>query len=187
MVMEKVDVATTLLREKVKDSLRRMTTLLGGDRTVSARPQTGPAPKPEARRTVAPLVGKPLQGWTRLDQLSIAPNQPPPAQIRFPDGSACEVRYWKHVLSEVARFLVEKGAFSPQDCPIKLRPSSKRFLLHTDARHPNGKSFFMPVQIGQMWVETHADARLLQQQALLLIERAGFNPSAFAVFYTSAA
>lgn len=174
MVLDKLDGGTALPREKVKDSLRRMATLLSGD--VGAQ-----AVIPSAPPSSAPTAPTPRAGWTALDKLVVTPRQNAPAQIRWPDGTSRPLKAWKYLLVEVAACLVSTGALGPQHCPIRTRPANKRFLVHTDARHPTGKPFTMPVQVGSLWVETHASATNLYQQALFLIRHARKSPSSFHV------
>jgi hypothetical protein len=172
MVLDKLDGGTALPREKVKDSLRRMATLLSGD--VGAQAVIPSAPQPSTSPTSK-------AGWTALDKLVVGPNQSAPADIRWPDGTTRPLKAWKDLLVEVAAYLVSTGALGPQHCPVQKRPSAKRYLVHTDAQHPNGKPFFAPVRLDGMWVETHASAEHLHQLALFLIRHVGKSPSSFQV------
>lgn len=174
LILEKLEGGPAVPREKVKDSLGRMATVLGGHAGVPSA-----VPPVPIRPTVA--TPPPHVGWSPLDQFTVSPNQSHPNQIRLPNGTIRPLNAWKYLLVEVVRYLIDAGALGPQHCPVQMRPSNKRFLVHTSAKHPNGKPFFAPVQIASLWVETHASAKNLHHHALFLIQRAGESPTSFQV------
>ena len=174
-----------LTKEKVKDSLRRAATLLSGN--VVASPAARSSPRQSAAERPAPVyksstAPQPAAGWTALDRLEVSSRQAHPAQLRLPDGTTHPLNAWNSLLIEVTRYLIRTQALGPQHCPVSTRPSNKRFLVHTDALHPNGKRFFAPVQVDGLWLETHASAKDLHKRALFLIGWARLSPGSFLAF-----
>ena len=174
-----------MTKEKVKDSLRRAATLLSGN--VVTSPATPSSPRPSAADRPAPVyksstAPQPAAGWTALDRLEVSLGQAHPTQLRLPDGTTRPLNAWNSLLAEVARYLIRTQALGPQHCPVSTRPSNKRFLVHTDPQHPDGKPFTAPVQIDNLWLETNANAKDLHKRALFLIGWARLSPGSFQAF-----
>ena len=60
-------------------------------------------------------------------------------------------------LLETAEELIAAGRLSRARCPVVIGPRSKRYLIHSKPKHPNGKKFFRPKELSNgLWLETNA-------------------------------
>lgn len=134
-------------------------------------------PAPNSRQEVVGLSkGQDQYGWIPLTSLEVEKGQKPPASIKFPDSRTGSLKNWAELLESVAKYLVETGKISAKDCPISTE-RSKRYLLHTEAVHPNGKNFVGKREIGELYLTTNHSSHDLHENACWLLEKFGVNPS----------
>lgn len=158
-----VDTPNTVLRR-----------LLGLDKPTK---RASPTPKLESSISAGPMTG-----LVPLEQLPVRCHALPPKRLRLPNGQERGLQWWKSLLVEVARYLVQTGKLGPNHCPIQRPPRRERYLIHTQRRHPSGRDFFEPVDVGSgLWLETHASAPLLYRQAKFLLRRFGEDLSEYLV------
>lgn len=118
---------------------------------------------------------RPLDGWlVPLTDLTVEQH---PTQIVFPDGTTADLGARKSLMVEVARWLLEAGHLSADDCPITL--SSKRHLLAQDAVHPTMRGFVSGQRVGGLHLETNFNSRRILSNTDILIEAAGQNAGDF--------
>ena len=78
-------------------------------------------------------------GWIPLSQITDFDGNRPPSAIRFHRGEVTSVKWWVHVLSEVAEWLCQEGKLTHRECPIEV--GSTRNLVSTSPVHRNGGPF----------------------------------------------
>jgi hypothetical protein len=105
-----------------------------------------------------------------------------PKKLRLPTGEERELGSWGSLLVEVAQHLVRIGKLTPERCPIQYPGASKRYLVHTQARHPSGKNFFQPSEVGAgLSVETGENCPDLVNRTRFLLEHFGEDASQYGV------
>lgn len=185
LILEKLGGSHAPSQDRIEESLRRIATLLGGDTGVPApavlpaRPQQLNISERVVQRPLDSLSSRQPSGWIPLDRLAVGAHQPPPRQLRLPDGTVRELKFWRELLIEVGRYLVRIGALTAQRCPIST--SGVRFLVHTEPRHQRGNPFRAGARVGDLWLETHYSAQLTHTYTLLLVRRVGLDPGSFEV------
>ncbi len=140
--------------------------------------ETQPTPIPPQTATVSQtVVNEPEPGWVALSEFD--PSTARPAMMRFPDGADAPISTWYEILTLSANWLWENGHLSIEQCPISMGPNSRRCLVSATPEHPNGKSFYSPVKIGPLYVETNVSSRSALKHANLLIDRLHLDPAQF--------
>ena len=115
--------------------------------------------------------------WELLTSLKVEKGQKPPAFIKFSNSSPKPVKNWADLFTIVADYLVETGKILTRDCPIS-KGISKRYLLHTEPIHPDGKEFLYKRKLGNgLWLLTHGSSHTRYENACWLLENFGVNPS----------
>ena len=135
--------------------------------------------------TVNPVIHPPPvappqnpDAWQPLPEFN-AQASPRPAELLFPDNSTAPINYWKSIVVEVTRWLVNNNILRPHHCPI---PSSSRgYIVSATPVHPTGNQFHGKEQVGSLFVDTHANASGHIRKTLRVIERVGQDPSQFKV------
>lgn len=122
----------------------------------------------------------PAGGVTLLD-LDPPPNTRGPASIRFPNGEERRLGQWNKLLLEVAKYLRDQGLLAKLSLPVKV-PGASRLLISDKKVHPNGRDFFLPIDLGNgLWLETHASALNLTNQARHLVKACGEDPRQYVI------
>ena len=118
-----------------------------------------------------------------LDTFEAKAKAPPPKRLFLPDDQQRNLHRWKDLLVEIANYLADTKRLSSRDCPVKLPRAYTRYLVHTKAVHPSGKSFFAPRKLDDhgLHLETNASPPVLHEQALFLIDHCGEEPSRYGV------
>ena len=154
----------------------------GAQPTPAAEPILEDAPQPAAKsaaveETQAP--GPPGPGWVALSGYDPPTRTPPPAAIRFWDGSERTLRYWVEMVTFVAEKLYADGRLTAADMPIASGP--KRHIVHTEPVHPTHKTF---AQGGEriegtppLHVDTWLDAADCRGNARKLLQHCGVDPA----------
>ena len=116
--------------------------------------------------------------WEPLTSLVIKTRKPPAnTNIKLPDSSTKPLKHWTDLFAFVAEYLVKTGKISVRNCPVS-KGKSKRYLLHTEPIHPNGKEFLFKREIGDgLWLFTQFDRDKTHENACWLLENFGVDPS----------
>ena len=113
-----------------------------------------------------------IPGWTPISDVRPVGGAKAPSAIRFPGGEEKQIRYWNGVLVEVAEWMSRTGVLTVEKCPIGR--GYERHIIHSEARHPNGKDFFQPRQIASgLFVEAHVSAAKAVEDARFLMNHLG--------------
>ena len=101
----------------------------------------------------------------------------PPSAIRFPDGSARDIRYWWQLAAFTAEWLWSKGRLTADHIPCGLTKGT--YILNTEAVHPSGKPFLNPRTINGMpfAIEAHGSKIQSVAKTKFLMERCDVNPA----------
>ena len=142
--------------------------------------QPSPVVEPPVIRSVSAVPIANGGGWQPLSEFKPEVGKVP-SELLLPDNTTAQIRNWKSVIVEVAKWLVDKNLLGPSLCPIQFSSSRSRYVVHTTPTHPNGKSFFAHAQVGSLHIETHANSEIAIRKAQLIIETAGRDPSHFKV------
>ncbi len=152
----------------------------------NAAPLAVPVPQPEA--TPVPVATTPIAttapahegNWKTLTQFEPVKRSKPPPQIRFPDGSTTEIRYWGNIPAEVVRWLAHQGKLDETSIPVQ---SGKRYILSGSPVHPNGADFIADMKAGQFYLEGNYSSSYHVKNATIIIEKAGIEvtPEQFSV------
>ena len=144
--------------------------------------------QPETRRIPTddtqpePVIPVPENGeWLPLSEFKPKGGDKPPAEILFPDNTTAPIKNWRSVTEEAAKWLVHKNLLRTAHCPIQFSSSRSRYVANTAPIHPSGKHFFAQVQVGSIFIETHANASQGIRKAMLIIKSVGQDPSQFKV------
>ncbi len=125
--------------------------------------------------------------WQPLSELAPQRGSRHPVRVRFPDGSDVEVKAWKFLLVEVARWLINNNHLKTSHCPILCRPKGKTHLaVSTKSVHLSGKKFSEPNLIGPFYVETHGGCRYVSTACQTVIKHVGQDPTQFKVRFSPA-
>ena len=116
--------------------------------------------------------------WEPLTSLVIKTKKPPAnTNIKLPDSRTKPLKHWTDMFAFVAEYLVKTGKISVRNCPVS-KGKSKRYLLHTEPIHPDGKEFLFKREIGNgLWLFTQFDRNKTHENACWLLENFGVNPS----------
>lgn len=133
--------------------------------------------QPERGPLLAAEAANPISlGWAGIEVVKAGGGAKAPVEIKFPNGGVRPVRFWNQVLIEVAEWLSRDGILTAQKCPIGR--GYDRYIVHTEARHPNGKDFFQPRKLSTgIFVEVHVSAAKAIDDARLLMDRLGQGAS----------
>ena len=103
-----------------------------------------------------------------------------PAEVRFPDGSTSEIKYWADIPAAAVRWLSHHYKLDETQIPVQI---GKRYILSGSPVHPTGEKFKVRRQAGQFYVEGCYDRFNNVKHAKVLIERAGkgVTPEQFSV------
>lgn len=140
---------------------------------VLAEPPTPtPAPTPVSGPPVSPSTDE----WTSLVDLRPGTGKNAPSTIRLPDREERQIKNWTHVLLEVAAWLSRTGRLTRDMCPLRL--GKIRYIVHTEARHSNGKEFIALRQLPNgMFLEANYNANNSAENARFLLTRCNQAPA----------
>ena len=150
------------------------------------RPEIAPEPivkvahtssgEPEPVTKPAPTVN-PGKGWTRLTEFAVVPRTKAPPFIRFSDHEEKEVKNWRLLFVEVARWLVREGILNRQICPV-IGARKGTFYAHTESFHDDRTPFRAPYEVGNgIFVPAHGSGAAMVDRSRRLLERVGQDPS----------
>ncbi|MCY4651527.1 MAG: type I restriction enzyme HsdR N-terminal domain-containing protein, partial [Dehalococcoidia bacterium] len=102
-------------------------------------------PNPLAEEPVVQPTHTPLEpdreDWQPLSNFNPVRGSDRPTEIQFPDNSSTQIKYWRSIIVEATRWLVNNNLLVPDHCPIQLPSAYSRYLVDTNPTHPSGKSF----------------------------------------------
>lgn len=130
---------------------------------MTGRGQDAPPAKPGERLAV------------KLDELTYKPGDDPPMQLLDEAGNWKDIPSWTGVLTAVAEWLVDGKFITEQDCSVKI--DNKRYLLHVEPVHPDGKKFASYHQVGGIYVNTKHNKWTAIRRAVELVKSFGQDPS----------
>jgi hypothetical protein len=124
-----------------------------------------------------------ISSATSLDAFRPNSGDSPPAFLQIPGGEERAIRNWKDLLLQVVRWLCESGKLTDADCPVRQERATKRFLVSSSPTHIDGGPFREPAQPCKgIFVETHAGARVLTEQAAFLLRHFQVDPKTFSIY-----
>ena len=110
-----------------------------------------------------------------------------PSHMSFDDAAERAVTSWGKVYLESARYVVDKGLASPNDCPVVLARTKtvKKCAMHTSPIHPNGKGFYAPVKVRDgIWLDNGLGSNPARKDySIRMLERFGVDPMTVHVEY----
>ncbi len=152
-----------------------------GSLEVGEPPVVAQAASPTAMEAEVGSIRVTNEPWRPIASLNPGKGRKPPIQIRFPDDSIAKTPYWKSVLIENVRWLIESGKLSADRLPLKL-PNSQ---LISDSRFdPVGKQMKRPVALGPYFLETNFSGSACVRNSILAIQHAGQDPAHFKVRFS---
>ncbi len=98
------------------------------------------------------------------------------ASIKFPNSNPTSIKTWPDLLGSVVQYLVETGKLSERDCPIQ-KGRSKRYLVHTEPFHSDGKEFVRKQQVGNLWLYTYLIPEEIHSRVVWLLQHFGVDPA----------
>ena len=112
-----------------------------------------------------------------LVNFDVAPGSRAPRFLHLPGGAGLVLSTWKDLLTDLAETLIDEGKLTRVDCPVIYPRARTRYLIAETPSHAKGP-FIEPTHLmnGDYWVETHATAAMLTEQAKFLVQR--FDPEA---------
>ena len=95
------------------------------------------------------------------------------------DGEQFSAKYANEILFHTVEWLIRKNHIHRSACPILPGPLSKRrYLIHSEPKHPNGKDFLMPKRLSNdLYVEVHYSGKQGTELARSLLSRYGYPPN----------
>lgn len=128
------------------------------------------------------MVGNDQAGgnWYPLD--GVMPRDRQPTGIRFGDGNTKPVKYWYHLLKEVALHLISTGSLNPGMAPVSFRGRGNyrgyRYLINTSPLYEDGKPFERKKRLAPgLWYDSNGGADGIPPKSVGLMEAVGADPS----------
>lgn len=141
-----------------------------------------PRPHPEVSRVEPatierPTEGRPLDGVYALSDRSLDPvvsGKQRPTFVVDHRGVSHPVRSWADFYRTAINALIDDGKITPNDCPIKFRPTRSKCLINSNPNHPNGRRFKKVVELrGGLFLEGDFGAVDFIRNLRVLLEHAG--------------
>ena len=131
--------------------------------------------KPDAGKNGAEHVGirQEESVWGKLSVLNPARGSKP-KEFKTPQGFVL-ITSWKQVLPLLVKWLTEHHYLDRMSFPIVLSNSPKSALVAKTPVHPDGRKMGVPVQVGNLWVETRHGAPETAKHARNLMKVAGVS------------
>ena len=141
---------------------------LASQRTATPAPQPAPAESPSS-------VQRPNRG-TPLDEFN-PKGKSLPVALLFQDGTEKNIDNWYKIQTSVVEWLVGTGRLTKADCPIRTPRGS--FLVGTSPfKDDDEKSRLRtPQQIGNLFIDSHADSSRHVKNAIKILRARGVDPS----------
>ena len=152
-----------------------------GSLEVGEPPVVAQAASPTEMEAAVGSIRVTNEPWQPIASLNPGKGRKPPIQIRFPDDSIAKTPYWKSVLIENVRWLIESGKLSADRLPLKLRNSQ---LISDSKVDPLGKPMKRPVALGPYFIETNFSGSACVRNSILAIQHAGQDPTEFKVRFS---
>ena len=79
------------------------------------------------------------------------------------------------ILINTANWLIDKGHLTPSDCPLKVSPQAKNYLINSTPIHSTGKKFSRKKKLkNSLYIESHS--KRAERYAKRLLEKYGYDP-----------
>ncbi len=121
------------------------------------------------------------QGWQPLSALNPPKDGSRPISISFPDNSTVSIKYWRDIMIEVVRWLIDNNILNTSHSPIRPTSRGPRYSVSTKPIHSNNKSFTAPYTIGTFYLETHESGLIIVSKVEHIIQHFGQDPAQFKV------
>ncbi len=119
--------------------------------------------------------------WHRFTDTGYAKGRKP-VELQLPDNTRTALKGWFSLLVGTTRWLSANGHLTSAHCPIMPKGAgAKRYIVHTEPTHSDGKEFTKPVKVNGLFVNTHPQVGFHFGYAKTVIERVGQDPSQFRV------
>lgn len=112
---------------------------------------------PNTPSPVQPFIDPPPAtpaGGSWVDVFTYTPENrgsPSPTTIRFPGGNERPLQSWRHVLREVAEWLIRTGQLTADRCPAMRGTTT--CVVNTTSQHTSGRDFTLPRQLSNgLWL-----------------------------------
>lgn len=119
------------------------------------------------------VPGYSRSGSSTLGSFVVHAGDRPPKKLIDPANGEHNIKKWKDILTVVVEWLTHNNLLTKQECPISLPRAHFRYVVAASPKHQRGDSFREPVQVNDIWVETHASAHDLVYLANFLVEKLG--------------
>ena len=115
-------------------------------------------------------------GWVSLADLQAMEGTKPP-EIRLPDGTKKQLKYWYQILAETAEWLTHTGQLTADRCPI--RNNGRVSIVHTEPRHESGGEFLNPQRLSNgLFLNKHGNRKTLLDYTKFLLTHCNQDPAA---------
>ena len=117
--------------------------------------------------------------WRSLAQWKVVGDKPP-SEIRFPDGTTAQLKYWADIPTATVRWLYDQDRLDEAQIPVQ---SGQRYILSGSPVHSTGNGFKLPRQVGNFYVECNYNKVSNVRNANTIIEQTGkgVTPEQFSV------
>lgn len=88
-------------------------------------------------------------------------------------GEVIEVDSVRDLYEKALRLVVKGGKRDAVRALLPYKTSSQRYLIAEKPKHPNGKSFVVPVEHGGLYMEAHKSYRIAVRQLTDFLSRVG--------------
>ena len=147
--------------------------IMGMAEVVPAAPIITPSP-------VQPFVDPPpatLAGGDWVDVSTYTPERlgsPKPTAIRFPGENERTLQSWRHVLREVAEWLIRTGQLTADKCPVVRGTTA--CAVNTTGQHTNNRLFSSPHQLSNgLYLEQRRGNLEISESTKFLLRRFGVD------------
>ena len=145
-----------------------------------SEPQSGiPTTAAPAQPTIQPTPSAPDGGWITLKDLDPESSEQPPQKLRLPSGDEKPIKYWRHLLIEVAEWLIDEKALTPDKCPITVGRRPGFCTINREPKHLNGNGFngkYKYLSNG-IYLDVNFDAPHHVSHSIAITEHLGKDPA----------
>ena len=108
-----------------------------------------------------------------------ATKNPKRMQIR---SESYELGHQYEILINTANWLINKGHLKPSDCPIKVSPQAKNYLINSTPIHSTCKKFSREKKLKNgLYIESYSNRA--ERYAKRLLEKYGYDPVILQIKY----
>lgn len=127
-----------------------------GKMTIAETPLVG-LPPDECEPVKPPPPTPPNGNWRSLAEIKTEVGQKI-AELEFPDNSTVETTNWRDVVTEIVRWMTDRGTLTAANCPIMSNSlRAKRYMVNTRPFHSDGTEFKAPRKVNGLYIELNHD------------------------------